>query len=201
MNWPRIAREESQNSTSLVQQQLSRARGRALAGFPKPSPTHFGKHRGAEIQRISAQHGVRFLRATPHRGEGGSPGGRISHRQETRPHWQVRAIDVPTGHWNHASIDQLCHFPVVPATSRRDQSCDIWIRNRSISRRHAEIIVDDAGAVRVRHVNGICMPRQCQMNARQGSQGGRGALLQLSAFSSPSARRCSSTAWAWTPSA
>ncbi|KAK2079884.1 hypothetical protein QBZ16_002279 [Prototheca wickerhamii] len=34
----------------------------------------------------------------------------------------------------------------------RDQSCDIWIRNRSISRRHAEIIVDDAGAVFINSV-------------------------------------------------
>ena len=161
MNWSRIAREESQNSTSLVQQQLSRAQDRALAAHSKTSPGHFGKHRDAEVKRISAHHGVRFLRATPHRGKGGRPGGRISHRQETRPHWQVRAIDAPTGHWNHASIKQRCHFPVAPATSRRDQSCDIWIRNRSISRRHAEIIVDDAGAVRLRHVNGIRMPRQC----------------------------------------
>ncbi|KFM24344.1 Bromodomain adjacent to zinc finger domain protein 2A [Auxenochlorella protothecoides] len=29
----------------------------------------------------------------------------------------------------------------------RDQSCDIWIRNRTISRKHAEVFVDDAGAV------------------------------------------------------
>lgn len=51
--------------------------------------------------------------------------------------------------WNTYSVVNVVrnnsNLPL--SVTRRDQSCDIWIRNRTISRKHAEVFVDDAGAV------------------------------------------------------